>query len=224
MLLMKRFLLIKVFAIQVLFAFGQDQAGVVIGISSGINIAGIHTHNLKLPAEAQTLVGVKGVLFAQFPMGRQWSIQPELSFDQLGWQYHGEDPYNAGIMTNVSTSMQYLFINILPKYNVPHSGLDFYVGTGYGFLLGATLTGYNGQNHNVKNSYSGGDFAGIIGLDYFLSMGLGLSARFLKGVSNIKKEPEVGEGMHNYSISFTLSYKIQKWKIANAGAYPLKGR
>ena len=90
---MKKILLIPVFAVLVLFACAQQQPGVVFGISSGINIAGIRTHNFKLPAEAQTLVGVKGALFAEIPMGGHWSLQPELSFDQLGWRYHGEDPY-----------------------------------------------------------------------------------------------------------------------------------
>jgi hypothetical protein len=219
----KKILLIPVFAVQVLIAFTQEQPGVVFGLSSGINIAGIRTHNFKLPAHAKTLVGVKGVLFAEIPMGGRWSIQPELSFDQLGWQYHGEDPYNAGIMTNVSTAMQYLFINILPKYSVPNSGLAVYVGTGYGFLLGATLTGYNNQTHNVKSSYSSGDLAGIIGLDYFFSMGLGLSGRFLTGVSNIMKPPEPEAGIHNHSLSFTLSYRIQRRKL-NGVTYPLDGR
>lgn len=218
---MKKILLIPFFAIQVLMALAQEQAGVVFGLSTGINVAGIRTRNFKLPAEAKTLVGVKGVFFAQVPVGRQWSIQPELSFDQLGWQYHGEDPYNVGIVTNVSTAMQYLFINILPKYSVPNSGLAFYVGTGYGFLLGAALTSYNNQTYDVKSSYSNGDFVGIFGLEYFLPMGLGLSGRFLRGVSNIIKPPEPEASIRNHSLSFTLCYKIQTRRAANGGAYPL---
>ena len=221
--IMKKVLLILVFAIPVLFARGQQPTGVVFGISSGINIAGIRTHNMKLPAEAETLVGVKGVLFAQIPMGGQWSIQPELSFDQLGWRYHGQDPYDSGIITHVTTGMEYFFINILPKYSVPNSNFAFYVGSGYGFLLNATLTGYNSQDHNVKSNYSNGDFVGILGIEYYFPIGLGLSARFLSGVSNIMKHPEPDQGIHNYSISFTLCFKIQRRK-PNGVAYPLDGR
>jgi hypothetical protein len=221
---MKKILLCPVLAAQMLITFAQQQTGVVFGISTGINIAGIRTHNLKLPAEAKTLVGVKGAFFAQIPMGGHWSIQPELSFDQLGWQYHGEDPYNAGIITNVTTGMQYLFINVLPKYSIPNSGFAFFIGSGYGFLLGATLTGYNSQDHSVKSNYSSGDFAGILGMEYYFAIGLGLSARFLSGVSNIMKEPEPGQAIHNHSLSFSLCYKIQMRRSANGGAYPLDGR
>jgi outer membrane immunogenic protein len=224
MLLMKRCLIILVFCIHALFSIAQQQTGIMFGLGSGINIAGIRAHNLQLPGSPQTLVGVRGVLFAEIPMAEGFSLQPEFSFDQLGWQYHGEDPYSAGQIADVSISMQYLFVTALPKYTFPQTNFSVYIGPGYGFLLGATLTGYNNHTQNVKDVYKSGDFVGVMGMDYFLSMGIGLSARFTTGLSNLINEAEQDESVHNYSISFTLCYKIQKRKMANAGAYPLNGR
>jgi hypothetical protein len=217
---MKKTLLILVLSVWAIFCDAQQQTGTIFGIGSGINIAGIRAHNVVLPGSAQTLVGVRGVLFAQIPMAGEFSLQPELSFDQLGWQYNGEDPYSGGQVADVSTSMEYLFITLLPKYTFQQSNFAIYIGPGYGFLLGATLTGYNRQTRNVKSSYTGGDFTGIMGLEYFLSMGLGFSARFMTGISNIMKDPGQDESIHNYSISFTLCYKIQRRKADNGVTYP----
>src|SRR5664279_2104019 len=55
----------------------------------------------------------------------------------------------------------------------------------FGLMLTAEVT-WGGGIHEDKRDYTVGDFGGIVGAEYYLPMGLGISARYRAGISNNK--------------------------------------
>jgi outer membrane immunogenic protein len=203
-------------AIQLFFVFtifsgfvnAQKMEKVSFGFGAGLNIAGV---SLKSPASSvspYSLNGFKGYVFIDAPLGKNFFLQPELAYDGMGWQFDGDDNYDGGQQSNVKTYLNYLTLAVLPKYKIENTGLAFYAGPAYGFLLSATVKGYGGETHDDKRNYTGGDFGGIIGAEYYLSMGLGISARYLAGISNVISNAEQGESMHTHAFSVSIAYKL----------------
>jgi hypothetical protein len=190
------------------FLIVRSQQTARLGIGVGTNITGVHIHADEAYS-AKPVVGFKGYIFFDLPLGQgNFGIQPEFSFDALGWHYTGSDPFNGGNTADVRTRMNYFFISLLPKYRIENTGLAFLLGPSYGFLISAKSKGFQGYVADVKKAYTSGDFAGIVGAEYYFPFGFGLSARYVIGFSNLISEPQSGESVHNYSVVFAVSYRF----------------
>ncbi len=128
----------------------------------------------------------------------------------MGWQYDSVDNNSGGQLANIKTYLPYFTMAVLPKYQFKNSGFAVYAGPSYGFLLAATVKGWGGEIHEDKRDYTVGDFGGIVGAEYYLPMGLGISARYRAGISNIINHPEPEESMHTSTFSIAL---VTKGKI-----------
>ena len=190
------------------FAFAQNTDKATFGFGAGLNIS---TVSLKTPTYSlnpTSLTGFKGYIFIDAPLGKNFFIQPELAYDGMGWQYYGDDNNSGGQTAHVKTYLNYIIFAVLPKYRPENTRLAFYIGPYCGLLLSANVKGFEGETHDDKKDYTDGNFGGIIGAEYYLPMGLGFSARYTAGLSNIISEAQRGESMHTYVISFSLAYKL----------------
>jgi outer membrane immunogenic protein len=182
------------------------------GFGAGLNLSNV---NLKSPGSTvspYSLSGFKGYVFIDAPVGKNFYLQPELSYDGMGWQYDGDDNYAGGQYSNVKNYLNYLTLALLPKYKFKNTGLAVYIGPSYGLLLSATVKGFGGETHDDKRDYTDGNFGGIVGAEYYLSMGIGFSARYMYGISNIISQAQQGESMHSYAFSFSITYKLHNSK------------
>ncbi len=153
-----------------------------------------------------SLVGFKGFVFYDLPLGGSFSLENELGYDGMGAKLN--DPTSG---TTYTEALNYLTLAILPKYNIPETGLSLYLGPSLGYLLSAKSSG-GGQSASDTDSYNSIDVFGQVGASYFLPMGFGLSARYMFGLTNIAKNPQGDETAHNSAFSITLAYKFNAGK------------
>jgi outer membrane immunogenic protein len=190
------------------FVNAQETGKASFGFGAGLNISSVSLKSPSSSVNPYSLTGFKGYVLIDAPLGKNFFIQPELAYDGLGWQYNGDDNNSGGQFADVKTYLNYLTFAVLPKYKFENSGLAVYMGPSYGLLLSATVKGWGGETHDDKKDYTDGNFGGIVGAEYYLPMGLGFSARYMYGISNIISEAQQGESMHSYAFSFSIAYKL----------------
>ncbi len=176
------------------------------GISAGINVANMSFKASGVSASFSSLVGFKGYVFYDLPLGGNFSLQNEFGYDGMGTKI--TDPNSGDKLTE---AVNYLTLSILPKYNVSQTGLSFFAGPSLGFLLNAKST-EGGQSASDTDNYNSVDLFGVVGAEYFFPMGLGITARYMGGLTNIAKGTASGETAHNTAFSFTLAYKFNSGK------------
>jgi hypothetical protein len=180
------------------FAQTEEARGVRLGIKAGINIANA---TIK-PADAETskgsLLGITGGVFATIPGGTGFSVQPELNYSGLGVKEK---------VTNTKLALSYLTLPVLARYSLENAGFAAYLGPQIGYLLSAKAKAGAGSA-DVKNQFKSTDVSGIIGVEYFLPAGVGLSARYQLGFTNVAKDTEGGESFKNNALTFTLGYRL----------------
>jgi Outer membrane protein beta-barrel domain len=177
-----------------------------IGVSAGINVANMTFKASGVSASFTSHVGFKGYVFYDLPLGSNFSLKNELGYDGMGTEI--KDP-NSG--DKATEAINYLTLSILPKYNVQQTGLSFFAGPSLGFLLNAKST-EGGQSASDTDSYNSIDLFGVVGAEYFFPMGLGITARYMGGLTNIAKGTTSDESAHNSAFSFTLAYKFNSGK------------
>jgi outer membrane immunogenic protein len=198
-------LLIVAFLFSAVYSL-QAQGTGTFGISAGINVANMTFKSQGVSASFTSVVGFKGFVFYDVPLGSSFSLQNELGYDGMGTKF--TDP-NTG--DQFSEAVNYLTLSILPKYNVQHTGLSFFAGPSISFLLNAKSTG-GGTSQSDTDTYNSVDLFGVIGTEYFFPGGFGITARYMGGLTNIAKGTSNGESAHNSAFSFTLAYKFNQGK------------
>jgi outer membrane immunogenic protein len=176
------------------------------GVSAGINVANMTFNASGVTASFTSIVGFKGYLFYDVPLGTNFSLQNELGYDGMGTII--KDPNSGDKLTE---SVNYLTLSILPKYNVQQTGLSFFAGPSVSFLLNAKSS-EGGMNSSDTDSYNSVDLFGVIGAEYFFPAGFGITARYMGGLTNIAKGDTNGGTAHNSAFSFTLAYKFNSGK------------
>jgi outer membrane immunogenic protein len=194
-------LLIIAFLFSAVISLKAQETG-TFGVSAGINVANMSFKSQGVTESLTSLVGFKGYVFYDLPLGGSFSLENELGFDGMGAKL--KDP-TSGI--TYTESLSYLTLAILPKFNVPQTGLSIYLGPSLGYLLSAKSSG-GGQSASDTDNYNSIDLFGEIGASYYLPMGFGLTARYMAGITNIVKDAQSGESGHNSAFSITLAYKF----------------
>jgi len=188
------------------FSSLRAQQTASFGVSAGINVANMSFSSSGVSASFSSLVGFKGYVFYDAPLGGNFSLQTELGYDEMGTII--TDPNSGNKLTE---AVNYLTLSFLPKYNVPQTGLSFFAGPSIGFLLNAKST-EAGQSASDTDSYNSLDLFGVVGAEYFLPMGLGITARYMGGLTNVAKGTTSGQSAHHSAFSFTLAYKFNSGK------------
>jgi outer membrane immunogenic protein len=179
----------------------QAQGPGTFGVSAGINVSNMSIKSEGISLSLTSRVGFKGYIFYDLPLGGSFSLENELGYDQMGAKLSSQGE-------EFSSTVNYLTLSILPKYNVQGTGLSFFAGPSLGFLMSANSTA-NGTSTDDKDSYNSIDLFGVIGTSYFLPMGFGLTARYMGGLTNIAKGTTSGQSAHNNAWSFTLAYRFK---------------
>lgn len=181
-----------------LFAQTEPTRGVRFGVKAGINIANLTIKSEDLEGSPGPLLGIAGGVFATIPGGAGFSVQPELQYLGLGAKEKGTE---AKIMLN------YLALPILAKYSLEDAGFAAYIGPQISYLLSAK-TKVGGVSEDTKSDTKSTDVSGIIGVEYFLPAGLGLSARYQLGLTNIAKGADAGGSVKNKALTITFGYRF----------------
>lgn len=179
------------------------------GVKAGVNLSSLNGKgsSVKLPSDEKSLFELENKTsfhagaVAEIKFLGKFAVQPELLFSAQGAQKEIE----VGTIKNITKqSFNYLNLPILFKY-YPIAGLNLQFGPQVGFLLSADLsnkTTNNGKEiSKVESSdkakeafrklFDDLDFGLAFGAGYQLDNGLGLDARYILGLTDIKNTKDI---------------------------------
>lgn len=197
------------------------------GLKAGMNVASL-SKDAGLE-DQKSKIGFNAGVFANIPVAESFSIQPELLYNQLGSKIEDVNEYTiAGVTTrnveSYSTNLDYLTVPVMFQYNfVP----NFYIEAGpeFGFMLSAknkgdrTTTVTSGSNTSTTNASYTDDidkdnlntfnFGVGIGLGYYFTDNIGLTARYVAGVTDVAKDrPSGSDAIRNNNFQVGLAFKF----------------
>jgi hypothetical protein len=165
-----------------------------MGIKGGLNFSNWRGKDAD---ENAALAGYYIGVYGNVKVYHNFCLQSEVAFSQEGVkQKGGSDKIILG----------YLNITELLRYNIPHSA--FFVGTGpqLGMLLNSRIK-ESGVTTFLKDEFKLSNISWAFAVGYDLKMGLGFSAGYNLGLSNIVSELEVE--VKQSSLQAGLRYNIK---------------
>lgn len=164
------------------------------GLHKGDNFSSKHL-SYKIGRKNNFHVG----FFFEIPLAKHLALQPEVLAYEAGYWWFRDpnypDPYTGNIRFNAVEKFGFISIPVLLKYKA--SGLGIYGGVQPDFLLSVNRE-INGLPVSASGDFERKDYkkglslSGIVGLEYTFRFGLGASARYQLGLSNIAKPTELG--------------------------------
>lgn len=137
--------------------------------------------------------------FFEIPLAKNLALQPEVLAYEGGYWWFSDpdypDPYTGEIKFNAVEKLGFISIPVLLKYKM--KGLGIYVGVQPDLLISTTRE-INGSPVSITGDFERKDYrkalflSGIVGFEYTFRFGLGASARYQSGLTNIAKPTELG--------------------------------
>jgi hypothetical protein len=174
-LFMKSFILSAVLAL-FFFSFSNAQ-GFGVGVKVGTNVNKLQGQSFK----NQFTYGYTAGVYADIKVGKKWSLQPEVLFNQVSNDTSDKfsDLYKLNYDKFSKIKLNYLSIPILLNYNVS-KGISLQAGPQFGILMS--------QNQDLlqdgKEAFKKGDLSLLGGLQLKFSS-IRLYGRYAIGLNNI---------------------------------------
>lgn len=151
------------------------------GVKGGLNFA-----NLTNNEDSKRLVSGHIGGFVNFEIAKNLSIQPEILYSGQGSKYDGND-----IEDETSIKTKYINIPVMVQYRfIPELFVE--AGPQIGFMTAAK--GEVGKiSVDIKDQMKAIDFSLGLGVGYQFPIGIGVSARYMFGLSNVIDNDETGD-------------------------------
>lgn len=204
----------------------KSSSPITFGVKAGMNVASV-TKQDGLDNKAK--IGFNAGGFANIPIASSFSIQPEIMYSGLGSkvtsnELTGDTTNGIRYEDSSSLNLNYLTIPVMFQYNlIPNLYVE--AGPEFGFMLSGkakgdqTVTTYTGGSAtSVSQSYSEdidkdhmNTFnVGIgLGAGYYFTPNIGITARYVAGVTDLAKDRESGEkAVHNNVFQVGVAFKF----------------
>lgn len=177
------------------------------GVKAGMNVSSISADGFD---DSSAKVGYYAGLFMNAPLAENFSIQPELIYNNLG----AKTEYTVGsTTTSNSLNLDYITVPVMFQYNATPM---FYLEAGpeFGFLVNAN--GKNSTGNNTTTVDLDTDNFNKFNMGIGLGAGLnitpkfGLNARYIAGLNDVTNNDDWGSDANNKNNNFQvgLSYKF----------------
>ena len=181
----------KLFLVGALALFGAMNAQ-TFGLKAGMNVASLS----NMSGSTSKISFYAGALM-NAPLAQNFSIQPELLYNAKGAKESG----GSGTL-----NLDYLSVPVMFQYNaLPNLYLE--AGPEFSFLLSANMKG-GGETVSIKDSTNSFDFGIGLGAGYFFTPQIGLTARYVAGMTDIAKDNAGGDKIKNNVFQVVLAYKF----------------
>lgn len=152
------------------------------------------------PAPRDSPLIMNAGLYLTVMVSETFGVQPELLYNSVGSKIaFGSD--------DIVSQLDYLTVPVMLRYN-PVKVFNIHAGPQFGFLMSAKDK-YDGDSEDAKDRYKGLDLGLGVGAGVDLPMGLGISARYVLGLSNIAELEDGEEGsLKNNVIQLSVSYRL----------------
>ena len=184
----KLFFTFSVIAFSAVGVFAQGISG---GLKAGVNFANQIYSGGGFSASADSRTGFHAGGYLNISFSDKFGIQPELLYSSQGSK-----------LADIDFKTDYLTLPIMIKYN-PAPIFNIHFGPQFGFLMSAKQ-----DDDDVKEFMKGLDLGAGLGAGVDLPMGLGLSARYVFGLSNISDDDQSDGTVKNTALQFSVTYKL----------------
>lgn len=152
--------------------FSANAQKVSFGVKGGLSLAKLTDFD-----RSKTRPSIYLGAYAKIGLDKNWAIQPELLYSGQGNKY--EDVFRI----DYTTKLGYINVPVMVQYHIVE---EFFLEAGpqLGFLTGAH-TKADKVSIDIKDDMKGVDFGLGFGLGYQFDMGLGVSARYMFGLSKV---------------------------------------
>ncbi len=169
-----------------------------VGLKGGSNFA---TQKLSSIQGVESIAGYHLGGFVYFKLPFLFGIQVEGQYSTQGSKFQVNQIINKN-------NLSYLNIPILIRNDF--GPFNFHFGPQFGLLTDAKLS-VNGIKNNFKNQLLGRDFSFVAGLGIRLPANLGLTLRYVKGLTNISDTNIINSETKNTMFQISLKYSIINW-------------
>lgn len=185
------------------------------GIKAGMNVASISKDGTL--SDTSSKIGFNAGVFMNAPLAENFSIQPEVLYNDLGSKItYGQNDNNS-----YSTNLGYISVPVMFQYNATP---EFYLEAGpqFSFLVNANNKLKDGNNNILVNDWTKlakdnlntFDFGLGLGAGYYFTPQFGLTARYVAGMTKIGKDDNVYgqpyKDSKNNVFQVGLAYKFAK--------------
>ncbi|ROH99732.1 porin family protein [Chryseobacterium daecheongense] len=193
-------------------AFAQttkSSSPVAFGIKAGMNVSSLSKDEGL--DDQKSKIGFNGGVFANIPVASSFSVQPELLYSQYG----SKAEYTIlGDKYSSSTNLDYLTVPVMFQYNaLPNLYLE--AGPEFGFMLSAKnkvkneTTGNSSTTEDFKDDLNTFNFGIGLGAGYYFTPNIGLTARYVAGLTDIAKDrPSGSDAVKNNVFQVGLAFKF----------------
>ncbi|MCB4234908.1 PorT family protein [Kaistella anthropi] len=185
------------------------------GVKGGMNVASISKDGTL--SDTSSKIGFNAGVFMNAPLAENFSIQPEVLYNDLGSKItYGQNDNNS-----YSTNLGYISVPVMFQYNAtPEFYLEVYPQ--FSFLVNANNKLKDGNNNILVNDWTKlakdnlntFDFGLGLGAGYYFTPQFGLTARYVAGMTKIGKDDNVYgqpyKDSKNNVFQVGLAYKFAK--------------
>ncbi|KEY19988.1 porin family protein [Kaistella antarctica] len=185
-------------------AFAQQ-----FGVKAGMNVSSL-SDDASL-SDQKSKIGFNAGVFMNAPLAANFSIQPELMYSQMG------DKYNQKIGSSTyarSKHLDYITVPVMFQYNAT-PGFYLEAGPEFGLLVSAknkftneTANTTINESSNYKDDLNGFNFGLGLGAGYYFTPNVGLTARYVAGLTDVAKDRISGDKVRNNVFQVGLAYKF----------------
>ncbi|QES88203.1 porin family protein [Rhizosphaericola mali] len=195
---------LKLSSILLLFTFASiksnAQKNVHWGVFGGVNFASISgSAPFTFQKDSKSNTTYHFGISSEIYLKNNFYLQPEL--------YHSV----AGFKSKTGDQFRFYYFNlpILLKYKISHTGLGVFAGPQYGLLTSAIdRIEPMGTSVDIKENYRKNDFSGLFGVEYYTKFGLGISAQYQLGFTNIYKTAYSSDAARNRVFTISIGYRF----------------
>lgn len=186
------------------------------GVKGGMNVSSINNDGDL--SDNSSKIGFNAGVFVNIPVAANFSIQPEVIYNDLGSKTENSITVLNNTFTNsAALNLGYISVPVMVQYNATP---NFYLEAGpqAGFLVKAEdkfKSSTNGNTNSTnyvernKDNFNTVDFGVGIGAGYYFTPNLGLTVRYTAGVSDIFKN-NTRDSVRNNAFQVGLAYKFAK--------------
>lgn len=208
----KLFLSVAVMATSMAFA-----QSIGFGAKAGVNVSNMTNEvgDTETLQDAKAKVGYYAGLFVNVPVGANFSVQPEVMYNNVGQKFDYE---LLGNKASIKNNLDYISVPIMAQYNI-FQGLYLEAGPQFSFLVNQKNKISDIDNDTVKdaieNALNTGDYKDVyktfdlglgIGAGYKVYKNIGVNVRYVVGLTNDGKADNTTIKNNTFQAGVTIGF------------------
>jgi opacity protein-like surface antigen len=190
----------------------KSSSPVSFGVKAGMNVSSMSKQSAPDASDFndKSKIGFNAGVFANIPIASSFSVQPEVLYSQYG----SKTNYSVlGNKYSASTNLDYITVPVMLQYNlIPNLYVE--AGPEFGLMVSAKnkikneTSGSSTTTDNYKDYLNTFNVGIGLGAGYYFTPNIGITARYVAGVTDTAKNREKGDAVHNNVFQVGLAYKF----------------